>query len=250
MKPTPTQIEAIAEYLKIRDEALGTPEADDDERLQSATDIAALSVPAAAVVGEADGWKLVPIEPTQEMIDEACSSDPHVILKYTKPEERGGSIPLIPMANWRAMIAAAPSAPEGWQPLYDDARLTEAEELARVMEAESNQMREISISNRHRAEAAQARLNEALAEVAEFKARYEAWRPITETPNETYILSGVLFDFYCEEPDADGEDSAFSLVATWDERPEKAVMWCRIVTPRWPNTEDFTSDRSLSGGRS
>lgn len=129
----------------------------------------------------------------------------------------------------------------------ENSGLAAAEEFGRVMEAESNQMREIAISLRHRYEAVDARLAEALAEVAEFKARYEAWRPITETPNETYILSGVLFDFYCEDPDADGENSAFSKVTTWNERPEQASMWCRIVTPRWPTAEDLNSGRSMAG---
>jgi hypothetical protein len=57
------------------------------------------------------GWALVPIEPTQAMLDEACSTAPHVIITYTKPHERDGSVPLIPVATWRAMLAARPAAP-------------------------------------------------------------------------------------------------------------------------------------------
>jgi hypothetical protein len=59
-----------------------------------------------------EGWQLVPKEPTEEMIAEACSSAPHVIITYTKPEERDGTIPLIPLATWRAMLAAAPAKQE------------------------------------------------------------------------------------------------------------------------------------------
>jgi hypothetical protein len=58
-----------------------------------------------------DGWALVPIEPTQAMLDEACSTAPHVIITYTEPHERDGSVPLIPIATWRAMMAARPAAP-------------------------------------------------------------------------------------------------------------------------------------------
>lgn len=82
------------------------------------------------------GWKLVPIEPTQAMVDEACKTAPHVIITHTKPEERDGSIPLIPFATWRAMIAASPAVTraatdvlaerqrqisvENWTPEHDD----------------------------------------------------------------------------------------------------------------------------------
>lgn len=79
-----------------------------------------------------DGWQLVPKEPTEEMIAEACSSAPHVIITYTKPEERAGTIPLIPLATWRAMLAAAPAAvthpPGDGKPCSTDAFLAAAVE--------------------------------------------------------------------------------------------------------------------------
>ena len=79
-------------------------------------------------------------------------------------------------------------------------------------------------------------LREAANELEEFKSRYEKWVGIETMPNEAHILSGSLMDFYCVEADDDEGDTAFSLTTTWGERPEQAVMWCLIVSPRWPDT--------------
>ena len=57
-----------------------------------------------------------------------------------------------------------------------DKRIAELEELAKAFEAEANQMREVSIMNRHRAEAAEALLKEAgkvLEPFAERAAEYD-----------------------------------------------------------------------------
>lgn len=48
------------------------------------------------------GWKLVPIEPTVEMIRAACSAWPH------RPYEAKLSMGDYARADWRAFLAAAP----------------------------------------------------------------------------------------------------------------------------------------------
>lgn len=60
-----------------------------------------------------DGWRLVPVEPTPEMMAAACASGPaHPVLKYLTPEERSPPTPLLPLSFWRAMIHAVTPAME------------------------------------------------------------------------------------------------------------------------------------------
>lgn len=67
--------------------------------------LAALPVPAAPT-----GWKLVPVDLTPEMLRECQGDGPeHPVLKYLTPEERSG--PLLPVAFYRAALAAAPPPP-------------------------------------------------------------------------------------------------------------------------------------------
>lgn len=63
----------------------------------------------APVVAVPQGWKLVPVEPTEEMIDFAEHSD----REYSKRAFGGAMhIPQGPHDHWVAMIAAAPKPPE------------------------------------------------------------------------------------------------------------------------------------------
>lgn len=97
MKPTPTpeMIEAAMEKTPFLPNHIN--------RAWMAEAIsAALSVqPAEAVVGEPEGWTLVPIEPTPEMIDAGRLARMNIAGGYDGP------------SSWEAMLAAAPSAPDG-----------------------------------------------------------------------------------------------------------------------------------------
>ncbi|HEV7319443.1 MAG TPA: hypothetical protein VGO04_12645 [Ensifer sp.] len=112
MKPTPTpeMIEAAAKKQFELHHLTRWETASDEERsshlfdAQSVLSAALSAKPAAAVVGERDGWKLVPIEPTPEMIDAGR------IARWNIEGGYGGP------SSWEAMLAAAPPAPDGWQP--------------------------------------------------------------------------------------------------------------------------------------
>ena len=62
------------------------------------------------------GWRLVPIDPTPEMIDAADASD-----KEYSRRAFGGSIhmPQSGEDHWHAMLAAAPQPPEANSPEFD-----------------------------------------------------------------------------------------------------------------------------------
>lgn len=121
MKPTPTpeMIEAAAEAiynLFTYDEPGEKPKwiergnsfKQEDARRYAA---AALSVPAAAVVGEPEGWKLVPIEPTPEM--ESKGADAFFSPQPQSIEDENARAASV----YRRMLSTAPSAPDGWQPI-------------------------------------------------------------------------------------------------------------------------------------
>lgn len=55
-----------------------------------------------------EGWLLVPREPTDKMLRAACGDkDEHPVIKHLTSEERSGW-GVMPLAHWRAMLAAAP----------------------------------------------------------------------------------------------------------------------------------------------
>ena len=70
----------------------------------------------AQTAGVADGWKLVPVEPTEVMCEAAMSS-----LGWTRSEAAAKTAPITPaspmmegsMKVWSAMLAAAPAASGG-----------------------------------------------------------------------------------------------------------------------------------------
>lgn len=88
---------------------------------------AALAVQPAPVQGE---WKMVPVEPTEEMLDAGCECDAYdiavgsnkrthedLMAKYPgalKPRETHGAAPMqtLPII-WAAMLAASPTPPDG-----------------------------------------------------------------------------------------------------------------------------------------
>lgn len=121
MKPTPTPdllkaaVESVWKYSLVIESSVRRGDGPDQyagvvEALQLVKDArAALSVPAEAVVGETEGWKLVPIEPTAKMHKAAWDSCDNGM----KP---GADWKPFNAQLWRAMLDAAPSAPEGESP--------------------------------------------------------------------------------------------------------------------------------------
>lgn len=101
--------------------------------------IAALSVPAAAVVGEPEGWKLVPIEPTVAMVEAADIAGAR---SWHTGERMAAAI-------LKAGITAAPSAPDGWQPI-DTAPRDGTVILARYQWGGESRFLVIRLSNMHR----------------------------------------------------------------------------------------------------
>ncbi|WP_077961686.1 hypothetical protein [Ensifer adhaerens] len=99
-EPTPDDIyRALRDWYGEDDEWSHNQYVAMDRVLRNA---AALS---AAVVGEPEGWKLVPVDPTPEMIDAGRLARMNIAGGYDGP------------SSWEAMLAAAPSAPDGWQPI-------------------------------------------------------------------------------------------------------------------------------------
>ena len=94
---------------------------------------AALSQPAGVV----DGWKLVPVEPTEVMCEAAMSS-----LGWTRSEAAAKTAPITPaspmmegsMKVWSAMLAAAPAA-SGVDTSTNEAWAARAQEKIAAMEA-------------------------------------------------------------------------------------------------------------------
>ena len=95
--------------------------------LNAACEIERLTAALAQTAGVVDGWKLVPVEPTEVMCEAAMSS-----LGWTRSEAAAKTAPITPaspmmegsMKVWSAMLAAAPAArvDDRVQRLIDEAR--------------------------------------------------------------------------------------------------------------------------------
>ena len=128
--------------IRYHDDATGreigppTPLYTADQMHQYARDYAAaLSQPA----GVPDGWKLVPVEPTEVMCEAAMSS-----LGWTRSEAAAKTAPITPaspmmegsMKVWSAMLATAPAA-SGVDTSTNEAWAARAQEKIEVMDAAS-----------------------------------------------------------------------------------------------------------------
>lgn len=71
---------------------------------------AALSAPAPAEPAVPDGWRLVPVEPTQEMLTAADDGDDAYTLRTFGPGMQ--RVMQGPYDHWSAMLAAAPTSPK------------------------------------------------------------------------------------------------------------------------------------------
>jgi len=198
-----------------------------------------------------DGWKLVPVNPTLEMLQAGVRSTWH-----DRNDEK---------EHYAAMLAAAPVCPATDpvpNPLVGDeveavafpayGEMPFADLGAAVKAAQFGELQPypfdpefypghqivgtINFNSLNRIvtwfvkRATTAKLTskteareKAERRVEELESRYEDWKPIGEMPHESQIHRGVLFNFY-----RDDEDGTF-WNGTWSQRRD-ADIWCSVVT--------------------
>ena len=65
---------------------------------------------AAPPTAQAEGWRLVPVEPTPEMVHAYSLGEPRVLPAYVGAKEKADAAIV---KRWKAMLAAAPTSAEG-----------------------------------------------------------------------------------------------------------------------------------------